>query len=124
MAYDENRAAVVLFDCVAGQTWEWDGAAWTACAVSGSPASDNRMVYDSTRGVLLRLAVSEIWELATGCPGDLTGDSVTDLSDLATLLGDYDCVGPGVCLGDTDCDGDTDLDDLSRLLANYGSPCP
>ena len=50
--------------------------------------------------------------------GDLDGDGVVNLSDLAELLGYYGCTGIG-CPADIDGDGDTDLADLSALLANY-----
>ena len=49
-------------------------------------------------------------------PGDLDGDGDVDLTDLAILLSDFDCVGGG-CAGDVDGDGDTDLTDLATLLA-------
>ena len=51
--------------------------------------------------------------------GDLDGDSDVDLTDLAILLSDFDCVS-GDCSGDVDSDGDTDLSDLALLLANFG----
>ena len=52
-------------------------------------------------------------------PGDLDADGDVDLTDLAILRSDYDCVGGG-CAGDVDADGDTDLTDLAMLLANFG----
>ena len=56
------------------------------------------------------------------CPGDLNGDGVVDLTDLAILLSDFDCTGG--CAGDVDADGDADLTDLAILLANFDAPCP
>ena len=56
------------------------------------------------------------------CPGDVDGDNDVDLTDLAVLLSDFECV--GTCAGDVDGDGDTDLTDLALLLADFGVPCP
>jgi hypothetical protein len=59
------------------------------------------------------------WAIGFGCPGDLNGDGLVNLQDLATLLSCYqmdDC-------GDVDGDGDTDLADLATLLAAYGTSC-
>ncbi len=53
-------------------------------------------------------------------PGDLSGDGLVDLGDLAILLAGY-YADQG---GDVDGDGDTDLADLAILLANYGQVCP
>ena len=50
--------------------------------------------------------------------GDLNGDARVDLTDLALLLADYDCVAEQ-CVGDVDGDGDTDLTDLALLLSNF-----
>jgi len=53
------------------------------------------------------------------CKGDLDGDGVVGLSDLAILLAAYGSSAGG----DIDGDGDTDLEDLVLLLANYGDTC-
>ncbi len=53
--------------------------------------------------------------------GDLDGDGDVDLTDLATLLGNYGMTSGATWEdGDTDGDGDVDLSDLSALLSNYG----
>ena len=58
------------------------------------------------------------------CPGDVNHDSVVDLSDLATLLGNYGLTADATCEdGDIDCDWDIDLDDLAALLGAYGDLC-
>ena len=55
MAYDAARARVVLFGGidatgVIGDTWEWDGTAWTRIATTGAPArSVAAMTYDPIR---------------------------------------------------------------------------
>ncbi|MCA9709975.1 MAG: hypothetical protein KDK70_29320, partial [Myxococcales bacterium] len=65
LAYDAARGRVVLFGGLAsgydgddtsllGDTWEWDGCAWTEVATEGpSPREGQGMVYDDTRGVVL-----------------------------------------------------------------------
>ena len=54
--------------------------------------------------------------------GDLDFNRVVDISDLAILLSNYGCAGPG-CIGDVNKDGFTNLVDLSILLSNYGKRC-
>lgn len=59
------------------------------------------------------------------CPGDLNGDRRVDLTDLATLLGNFgDASGAALADGDLDNDSDVDLSDLTTLLAHFGSTCP
>ncbi len=57
--------------------------------------------------------------------GDLDGDGVVGLSDLAVVLADFGCTSPPspTCPGDADGDGDTDLSDLAVVLANFGATC-
>lgn len=55
------------------------------------------------------------------CPGDLNGDQVVDLSDLAQLLANYGLSGSSLP-GDIDDSGTVDLSDLALQLSNYG-PC-
>ena len=57
------------------------------------------------------------------CPGDLNGDYVVDLSDLAQLLGHYGATGVPYSSGDLDGDRDVDLGDLAELLSLYGMVC-
>jgi|GEM_PF-4455704 len=60
-----------------------------------------------------------------GCPGDLNGDRVVNLSDLAILLANYGAEeGMTHADGDLDFDGDVDLSDLAYLLGVYGDTCP
>src|SRR5690606_17141152 len=63
MAYDSARAVTVLFGgnhwmhelpVFDGETWEWDGIAWTQRTVAGpspSPRHNHTMAYDAARGV-------------------------------------------------------------------------
>jgi len=56
MAYDSQRGRTVLFggdggSSLLGDTWEWDGSAWTNVANGGPLArSGHGMAYDSVRG--------------------------------------------------------------------------
>jgi hypothetical protein len=55
MTFDSQRRRVVLFGGFAstylGDTWEWDGIAWTQAAIAGpSVRAGHAMVYDSQRG--------------------------------------------------------------------------
>ena len=67
----------------------------------------------------------EIWGMIIpSCPGDLDGDGLVNLSDLAQLLAHYGMTGVSYNDGDIDNDGDVDLSDLSALLSVYGTTCP
>jgi hypothetical protein len=59
------------------------------------------------------------------CPGDLDGDNVVGLADLAVLLSHFGTVG-GADPEDGDLNGDqnVDLSDLAILLSNFGTTCP
>ncbi len=61
MAFDSDRGVTVLYGGtydddeggrILGDTWEWDGTAWTKHADSGpGPSYNNTMAYDTARGV-------------------------------------------------------------------------
>lgn len=58
------------------------------------------------------------------CPGDLNGDGVVDIADLAILLANFGAQdGVSAAEGDLDGDGDVDVTDLAMLLANFGTIC-
>jgi len=59
------------------------------------------------------------------CPGDVNGDLVANIVDLAILLQNYGApFGMTTSNGDIDEDGDVDITDLGILLANFGLNCP
>lgn len=62
---------------------------------------------------------------AAPCPGDVNGDGVVDLTDLAILLSNFGTLG-GASLADGDLNGDeiVDLNDLAILLSQFGAVCP
>lgn len=57
------------------------------------------------------------------CVGDLNGDGVVDLADLATLLAHFGAGGATGADGDLDGDQDVDLADLAQLLSAFGTTC-
>lgn len=61
----------------------------------------------------------------TGCTsGDINGDCVSDLSDLAGMLSNFGTIGTaGRTDGDVTGDGNVDLSDLAPLLAQFGTDC-
>lgn len=78
MAWDAQRRRIVLFGGSTGQvgtrgdTWEWDGRAWSQASASGPPArSGHHLAFDATRGRLLLFggrtntfgsALDDLWE--------------------------------------------------------------
>ncbi len=94
-------------------------------SVDAAPAVSLDVTY--TTSYLLDMAVTN-WDNDIGnylfynilrCPGDLSGDGRTDLTDLSLFLTYYGCTAD---CGDSDFDGDGDVDlaDLAILLADYG----
>jgi hypothetical protein len=72
--------------------------------------------------------VGGFWTVVAGedefCFGDLNGDNVINLADLAQLLGSYGITSDATYEdGDLDGDGDVDLADLAALLGVYGTSC-
>jgi hypothetical protein len=62
--------------------------------------------------------------LSDCCAGDLNGDSIVGLNDLAILLAYFgQAAGANYADGDVDTDGNVDLSDLAMLLAAFGSVC-
>ena len=75
--------------------------------------------------ITVALASAALCPPADACRGDINGDGVCDLSDLAQLLGFYGMETDAYYeQGNLDADGDVDLDDLATLLAAYGAECP
>ncbi|MBI5863730.1 MAG: hypothetical protein HZB38_04335 [Planctomycetes bacterium] len=73
----------------------------------------------------LRLSPGMGVSLTRRCPGDVNGDQLVDLTDLATLLSNFGTLsGATRADGDQDRNGSVDLIDLAILLAQFGAPCP
>src|SRR5262249_13473702 len=59
------------------------------------------------------------------CPGDVNGDGMVDLTDLAILLAHFGVpAGASHSDGDLTGDGSVSLDDLAIVLSRFGRPCP
>jgi hypothetical protein len=56
------------------------------------------------------------------CPGDLNGDGIRDIADLALLLSQFGS-SDGGC-DDINGDGVTDISDLALMLSAFGTACP
>jgi hypothetical protein len=56
------------------------------------------------------------------CAGDLNGDGIVDISDLALFLAQFGSADGGC--DDINADGVTDISDLALFLAAFGSTCP
>lgn len=80
---------------------------------------DRRNVGAGSRDIF-----GQFLRVETVCPGDLNGDLVVDLTDLATLLAHFGTAsGATLADGDLNGDGAVDLTDLARLLSNFGQNC-
>jgi hypothetical protein len=95
MAYDASRGVTVLFggqtgsyasSTLSGETWEWNGTAWSQRLISGpSPRHDAAMAYDARRQRIVLFGgnngptiFNETWELdASGWRLVATGDPST-----------------------------------------------
>lgn len=113
-----------IADDPAGDVWIW--------SVNYFQGDNHSAVDDfSGAGYVARegdVAFELIGEPGAGCPragcdpGDIDGDCVVDLSDLATLLAHYRETG-GPEEGDLNGDGKIDLADLAILLSVYRNDC-
>jgi len=103
-----------------------------AVAVSGTTAvigawRDDEAAVDSGSAYVFRVgpdADGDGHMDACACRGDLTGDFVIELADLAIQLAHYGVLtGAEPEDGDLDDDGDVDLADLAELLSAFGTGC-
>ncbi|MFN0135375.1 MAG: hypothetical protein ACKVS9_04570 [Phycisphaerae bacterium] len=114
-----------------------DGEWITIDAAGASSAIIDRVSMTSTPSdmvysVPLRRAIAalpipdgiDIFAEILECPGDVDGNGVVDLVDLAFLLTHFGTAsGATNAQGDVDGDRDVDLNDLARLLINFGNSC-
>jgi hypothetical protein len=124
MVFDSTRERVMLFGgdsqhAFRGDTWAWDGTAWTCVATGGpSPRVDHALAYDATRrrvvlfgGVGDRM-FGDTWEF--GCPdrspSDWDRSGSVNAADLAAFLSEWSA-------GDADFNGDGVTD--TRDVADY-----
>ena len=117
------------------QTSALNDTAWTEVSydisiADNQPAVSLRWVMGTTDGSVTyqgwNIDDIEVLGLAStpsSCPGDVNGDLVVDLSDLAVLLANFGAGGATGGMGDIDGDGSVTLSDLAILLANFGISC-
>ncbi|MCC6360949.1 MAG: hypothetical protein IT450_19590 [Phycisphaerales bacterium] len=97
-----------------------------SAAYHGNPDFNTASVTDLDTRRITSLAASTccIYEVVTThCPGDVDDDWDTDITDLATLLGNFGSTSASREDGDLDDDADVDISDLSLLLGSFGVPC-
>ncbi len=140
MAYDSSRGVTVLFGGydgtnARGETWEWDGIAWTRASETGpSPRTDHAMAYDSAREVTVLFGgyshpsyMDDTWEwngttwtlrTNSGPSNRLAHDMVYDSNRGVTVLfGGF--TGPGQHNGQT-----WEWDGTTWLLRSSSGPSP
>ena len=89
--------------------------AFATVNTAGLPAGLGATVEINPANVVVRI---------TSCPGDINGDGIVDLADLAILLSNFGSSPATPGDGDIDNDGDVDLADLAVLLSRFGTTCP
>lgn len=62
--------------------------------------------------------------VAIFCDGDLNGDRIVDIQDLAIVLSNYGQPGVTAGDGDFDRDGDVDINDVAFIISVYANACP
>jgi hypothetical protein len=143
MAYDSDRQITLLFggqngfnfgQGVLGDTWEFDGAAWTARGAPGPAARTfAKMVYDSSRrravlfgGYSGTQFIADTWELGEAYAN-------CDNSTTAPLLnvGDFTCFLQRFAAADSyaNCDESTtipvlNVGDFTCFLQRFAAGCP
>ena len=95
----------------------WLGVNSTSCIVGLSAGNGVPADYEE-----MDLSAGEACD--DPCYGDINGDNLINLDDLAQLLGHYGQTGASYEDGDLNGDGTINLDDLAGLLGVYGHPCP
>ncbi|HVP12527.1 MAG TPA: kelch repeat-containing protein [Phycisphaerae bacterium] len=111
MAFDAARGVAVLHGGLddgsgyhgLGDTWEWDGVAWTLASTSGpSPRRGHAMAFDTARGVTVLVGADdngETWEwngtawspraISAPAPRDLHGMAYDQHRGVTVLFGGY-----------------------------------
>lgn len=100
---------------------------YTPIDLDGKPRFVDDPATPNTGAGILPMSDRGAYEFQPPCnlAGDLNGDKKVDLSDLATLLGNYGLTsGATHAQGDLTGDGAVNLNDLAQLLSQYGATCP
>lgn len=97
---------------VLGTLWQFDTFALTDPPIlDGFFSEDSRIEIDTIPAV-------------PACPGDVDGDRVVGLADLAGIIDCWDQPGDSFCFNaDADHDGSVGLGDVAEVIANWGAEC-
>lgn len=114
-----------------GGPWEMTAESTMECRLLSQPFTfSGSGTYTADAEQLL--IEDNTWPVSTACPWDCDGsaDGAVNVSDLLSLLSQYDPEAPGSCTGgscDFDGSGCVDVADLLKLLGHYdpfGVGCP
>lgn len=129
IAYRGELYAIGSIVSIQARIARWTGSAWErleepagSFLLRGIPYNGDLVVGGSilTAGE----HVSAFWaRLGPPCAGDVNGDGLVDLEDLAALLANFGSDVPPGEGGDLNCDGVVTFEDLSTLLSVFGAPC-
>ncbi|MCC6360158.1 MAG: DNRLRE domain-containing protein [Phycisphaerales bacterium] len=123
-----GQEGVYVFPGLAGDVQFWQANAganfgWIVIGDEVDSATAKRFGSRENTDPTLRPKLTIVFDMPS-CTGDLNGDGVVDLTDLATLLAHFGT--PSGALfedGDLDGNGTVDLTDLATLLGNFGATC-
>ncbi len=130
VAFDSARGKAVMFGggvsltsssgTYNGETWEWNGTAWTAFPISGPSARGERaMAYDAARRTTVLFGgklgpplgrSDQTWARATDCYPDCTIDGARTVADFGCFQTKFVAADPYA-----DCNGDG-----ARTVADFG----
>ena len=85
---------------------------------------DCGLIAEIEGGTLGRQIIPAVMLTHVTCTGDVNGDGLVNLTDLARLLSNFDMTPAATGDGDIDGDGAVGLTDLALLLANFDVVCP
>jgi hypothetical protein len=132
MAYDSARGVIVLFGGLNssgynGETWEWNGTAWTQRIVRGpSPREGHAMAYDAARRVTVLFGGrdgaynGETWNLSATCEADFNGDGLVNSQDFFDFLAAFFAFAPAA---DFNHSGAIDSQDFFDFLTAFFAGC-
>lgn len=105
----------------ASPTWVYDSPAVGTAIAFGDINGDHWP--DLVCGYSGNPCVAVFYNHGPACQGDVNGDGVINIADLATLLANYRTTTTNYYAGELNGDGVIDLADLAELLSLYGTSC-
>jgi hypothetical protein len=94
---------------------------WILIGDESGPTSGKR--FDSRQNPVEGVRPRLTFQFVLPCPGDVNGDGMVELADLARVLSMFGTQCGPACPEDLDGDGDVDLADLAALLGRFGAVC-